>query len=228
MSAKISLTAEVRGQFGKRPSRRLRRLENKVLANVYGAQKESTPIVLEHHKVNKAMENEAFFSSILTLNINGEPEKVVIKAIQRHPYKPRILHMDFYRINLNEKLNMHIPLHFIGDTQVPGVKAGGVISRSMNEVEVRCLPADLPEYIEVDLSQMQLDEYIYLSDLKLPTGVELAAFTHGNIEDHNQPVVNIHMPHVVEEPVEGAPVSPEVEATKVSAEGKADAEEAKK
>lgn len=222
MSAKIDLTAEVRAGSGKRASRRIRQ-ENKVLATVYGANKDPMAIALDHHKVNKALENEAFYSSILTLTVNNQAEKVVIKAIQRHPSKPRILHMDFFRINPKEKLTMHIPLHFLGETLTPGVKAGGVISHFMNEVEVRCLPADLPEFIEVDLSQLEMDQYVHLADLNLPQGVELAVFTQGKVdEQHNRPVANVHMPHIIKEPEIVAPVSPEVEATRVSAEPKAE------
>ncbi len=224
MSAKIKLTAESRNEHGKRASRRLRRVENKVLATVYGAQKDPASIVLEAHKVGKALENEAFFSSILTLNIAGSDEKVVVKAIQRHPSKPKIMHMDFFRINMNEKLDMLIPLHFHGEEKAPGIIEGGVISRLMTEVEVRCLPADLPEYIEVDLSNMAMDQYIHLVDLKLPAGVELVAFAHGVDENHNQPVVNLHMPHIIEEPVEEVPISPEVEAMRVASDKEVTAE----
>lgn len=218
MSAKINLSAEARNVHGKRASRRLRRIDNKVLATVYGAHKSPASIVLEAHKVGKAMENEAFFSSILTLNIDGSDEKVVIKAIQRHPSKSKIMHLDFFRINMNEKLNMHIPLHFTGDDKAPGIVEGGVFSRFITEVEVRCLPGALPEYIEVDLSGMMMDEYIHLADLKLPEGVELVALAHGVDESHNQPVVNLHLPHVIEEPEEEAPVSAEVEATRVASD----------
>jgi large subunit ribosomal protein L25 len=217
MTAKIDINAEARSQIGKRPSRRLRH-SNKVPATVYGASKTPMAIMLDHHKVLKAMESEAFYSSILTLNIDNQPEKVVIKAIQRHPSEPRINHMDFYRINPKEKLNMHIPLHFLGEATCPGVKAGGVVSHYMNEVEVRCLPADLPEFIDVDLSQLEMNQSFHLSDLKLPQGVELVAFIHGQIEERNKPIANAHMPHIIKEPEITAPVSPEVEATRVSAE----------
>lgn len=230
MSAKIDLTAEVRAASGKRASRRLR-YENKVLATVYGANKDPMAIALDHHKVNKALENEAFYSSILNLTINNQAEKVVVKAIQRHPSEPKILHMDFFRIDPKTKLTMHIPLHFTGENLTPGVKAGGVISHFMNEVEIRCLPADLPEFIEVDLSQLEMDQYVHLADLKLPQGVELVAFAHGKVdEQHNRPVANVHMPHIIKEPEITAPISPEVEATRVAAEPKAEegAEKAEK
>lgn len=217
MAAKIELHAESRTETGKRASRRFRH-NNKVLGTVYGAQKDPQAIILDHHKVAKAMENEAFYSSILTLNIGNQSEKVVIKAIQRHPAKPKVMHMDLFRINPKEKLTMHVPLHFSGEEKAPGVVAGGVISHYITEVELRCLPADLPEFIAVDLSQLELNASVYLTDLKLPQGVELVALLHGDAEAHNQPVANAHPPHVIQEPVETEPLSPEVEATRVSAD----------
>jgi large subunit ribosomal protein L25 len=219
MSAKIQLEAELRTQTGKRDSRRMRDINNKVIGTLYGANKDPLAIALDHFKINKALENEAFYSSILTLTINGQAEKVVIKAIQRHPSKPKILHMDFFRINPKEKLTMHIPLHFIGEDISIGVKEGGVVSHFMNEVEIRCLPADLPEFIDVDLSKTGMNQYVHLTDLKLPQGVELTALIHGKIEEHNRPVAHVHMPQLIkEEPVEAVAISPEVEATRVSGE----------
>ena len=219
MAAKIELQAKTRSEIGKRASRRLRNT-NLVIGTLYGAHKNPTSITVEHHKLLKAMENEAFYSSILTLHLDSTPEKVVIKDLQRHPSKPRVQHVDFLRINPNEKLSMHIPLHFMGEEGAPGVKVGGgVVSHFMNEVEIRCLPADLPEYIEVDLSKLELDDTVHLSDLKLPKGVELVDFMHGNVEDHNKPVANVHMPQLIQEPIPTeAPVATEVEAIRVSAD----------
>lgn len=219
MAAKIELHAQTRQETGKRASRRLRRTD-KVIGTLYGAQKAPTAITVEHHKLLKAMENEAFYSTILTLTLDTTPEKVVVKALQRHPSKPRVQHVDFFRINPNEKLTMHVPLHFLGEDQAPGVKVGnGVISHFMNEVGVRCLPSDLPEYIEIDLSKLEMNDAIHLSDLKLPKGVELVDFMHGNIEEHNKMVANLHAPHIIQEPIPTeAPVATEVEAIRVSAE----------
>lgn len=220
MASKIELFAETRNESGKRASRRLRHT-NKVLATVYGAGKEPANVSMEHHKVSKALENEAFYSSILTINIGGQAEKVVIKAIQRHPSKPKVLHMDFYRINPKEKLTMQVPLHFLGESACPGVKAGGVVSHLMTDVEIRCLPDNLPEFIEVDLSGLELDKKVHLSDLKLPETLELAAFLHGgNVEENDQVIAHAHMPHIIQEPIETEVVapSPEVEATRVSSD----------
>ncbi|QLH41730.1 MAG: 50S ribosomal protein L25/general stress protein Ctc [Coxiellaceae bacterium] len=213
MTATFELTADIRNQVGKRANRRIRTAD-KVPGTVYGGDKEATNIVMDHLKLSKALANEAFYSSILTLSINGQPEKVVIKAIQRHPFKPRVMHLDFFRINMNEKLNMHIPLHFVGENKAPGLVQGGVISHYLNEVEIRCLPADLPEFIEVDLSQLNLGDYVHLSDIKLPSSIEIVALAHGD----DKPVASLHMPHVMEEPETTAPVSAEVPAIEVSAE----------
>jgi len=141
----------------------------------------------------------------LTLKMDKKNETVILKAVQRHPAKPRLLHLDFQRIRADQKLHMHIPLHFLREQESPGVKEGGIVSHAMSDVEVICLPANLPEYIEVDVSTLALNDVIHLSQLKLPKGVELAAFAHG-VEDHDLPVISIHMPRieVEEETLEAA------------------------
>lgn len=216
MAEVFELHAQVREDLGKAASRRLRRTGDNLLAVVYGADKEPTPITLEYNKVSKALKNEAFYSSILTLHINKEPVKVVVKSMQRHPWKPKILHMDFFRINLKEKLTMHIPLHFIGEEEAPGVEEGGLVSHLMTDVEVKCLPGDLPEFLEINLSKLKMDETLHLSDIKLPKGVEIVALSH----DHDHPVVSIHKPRVAQE--EEAPA---VEAAPEASEGEAGATE---
>lgn len=198
MSQNFELHGQARTQYGKSVSRRLRRLDNQVPAVVYGAGKETVSIALEHNLVSHALQNEGFYSHILTLNVDGKSEKVVLKAVQRHPYKPVIMHMDFMRVKANEKLHMHIPLHFLNEEKAPGVKAEGVVTHHMNEIEVACLPANLPEFIEIDLAKLELNESIHLSDLKLPKGVEIVALTHG--ENHDAPIVTIHTPRAHEEP----------------------------
>ncbi len=206
---KFEIEAVVRHDMGKGASRRLRR-EEKVPGVVYGGGKDAISVTFEHKKIAKSLEQEAFYSHILTLKTNGEAERVILKDVQRHPYKPRILHLDLQRVRADEKLHMHVPLHFIGAEKAPGVKdAGGVISHIMSDVEVSCLPDNLPEYIEVDVSEMQLNQLLHLSDLKLPQGVELVDLAHGN----DKAVVSIHIPRaeVVEEiPTEAPSISPEV------------------
>lgn len=221
MADLFELSIEPRNSFGKGQTRRLRRLDKKVPATVYGAGKPPLSIMLTHHQLDKALQNEAFYSHILTLKLDGAEEKVVLKDLQRHPSKPLIMHADFLRISATEKLTMHIPLHFTHEDVAPGVKLqNGIISHMLSEVEVRCLPADLPEYIEVDLSQLNLDETIHLSNLKLPKGVELLALSHHD----DRPVVNIHKLVVIEEP-EAPVVVPAAEVPVVGKEAVAEEEE---
>jgi large subunit ribosomal protein L25 len=194
MSDVFELTAEKRADIGKGASRRLRRLDDKVPAIIYGGDKAPEAIVLEHRKVLKALENEAFYSHVLTINVDGKAEKAVLKDVQRHAYKPKVLHMDFQRVSAKTKLHMHVPLHFINEEIAPGVKlSGGIVNHLLTEVEVVCLPTNLPEYIEVNLANLDLNQTVHLSELKLPKGVELVALTH----DHDLSVANIQLPRAV-------------------------------
>lgn len=223
MSAGTSLevNATVRHDKGKGASRRLRRQEQ-VPGIVYGGGKEPVSLTLEHKEIVKSLQQESFYSSILTLKSGKKREKVILKALQRHPFKPRIMHVDFQRVRMNEKIHMHVPLHFIGDNVAPGVKEeGGVISHVMSDIEVSCLPDALPEFIEVDVSAMKLNDILHLSDLKVPEGVEIIALSH----DDDKSVVSIHLPRVEEEPEPEE--SAEAEAGEVPAsEQKAEGEEA--
>lgn len=196
MTAKaiFELNAELRHDQGKGASRRLRRTEDKVPAILYGGNDAPLAIMLDHKKVLHALENQAFYSHILTLNIGGKKHQAVLKDLQRHHYKKAIFHLDFQRVKATDKINMHVPLHFIGEANSPGVKAGGIVNHRMIEVEIRCLASSLPEYIEVDLSKLELNEAIHLSQLKLPKGLELVALSHGHEEDHDQAIVSIHLP----------------------------------
>lgn len=216
----FELDVEPRETLGKGASRRLRRRESKVLGIVFGSEEKSQPIMLDHNTVLRALENEAIYSHILTLNEGGKKSKVVLKDIQRHPYKPIVMHMDFMRINENKAIIMHIPLHFPGQDVAPGVTlGGGMVTHHMVELEVKCLPRDLPEYIEIDLTNAELDTVVHLSQVKLPKGVELTTQVHGAEDD--LPVVSIHKPKVVVEEVEAPAEGAEGEAP---AEGEASAE----
>ncbi|MDF2866548.1 MAG: rplY [Gammaproteobacteria bacterium] len=187
----FELNAEKRADIGKGASRRLRRLQDKIPGILYGGEKEPVAITLEHNQVLKALENEAFYSHVLTINVDGKAEKAVLKDVQRHAFKPKVTHMDFQRVSAKSKLHMHVPLHFINEAIAPGVKTGGgMVNHLLTDVEVICLPNDLPEYIEVDLSGLQVNQAIHLSELKLPKGVELVALSH----DHDLSVVNIQLP----------------------------------
>ncbi len=212
MSAfQFSLEAETRETLGKGASRRLRHA-NRVPAIIYGAGEAPAAITLEHNKIMHALSHEAFYSHILDLKTADRIEKVILKAVQRHPAKPRILHVDFQRVRADQKIHMHVPLHFKGEDVAPGVKAGGIFSHLMADVEITCLPGDLPEFIEVDVSSMALDDTLHLSDIKLPKGVVLVAFAHG-VEGHDHPVISIHVPKIIEEEAPVVEAAAEGEAT---------------
>src|SRR5690606_8904950 len=200
MKTSFELVADPRdGVQGKGASRRLRR-SGKVPAILYGGKQEPRQLTLDHQNLLTLLVNERFYSTILSLKINGETQPAILKDVQRHPAKNQILHLDLQRVLENEKIRMKIPLHFTGASSAPGVKSqGGVVSHLLNEVEVICLPKDLPEYIEVDMSSMVMNEIKRLSDLKLPEGVELVALAHGR----DEAIVSIHHPRAEE--AEAAP-----------------------
>ncbi|TAL62852.1 MAG: 50S ribosomal protein L25/general stress protein Ctc [Legionella sp.] len=199
MSA-ILLEAESRTDMGKGASRRLRRLENKVPAVIYGGTKEPKSIHFLHHKVVKALESESIYSSVFDITVDGKTEHVILKALQRHPYKPLVLHMDLQRVSAKDVLVKLVPLHFINEQQSKGVKEGGLINHSMTQVEIRCQAQDLPSFIEVDMTNVEMNEVVHLSHLKLPANVHLTVdVTDGS---HDAPVVSIHAPKAVVEEVE--------------------------
>lgn len=201
MSASYNIEAELRTDLGKGASRRLRH-EEKFPAVVYGAGKDPVSLTLDHKKFLHSLENEAFYSHILTLNVGGKEEQVVLKDLQRHPAKIAVMHADFLRVSAKEKLHMHVPLHFINADACPGAKEGGLITHSISEVEIACLPKDLPEYLEVDLSSLELDHSLHMSDIIVPAGVELVELSHG--AEHDQPVASVHMPRGASEAEEDA------------------------
>ncbi|MDG9980383.1 50S ribosomal protein L25/general stress protein Ctc [Ectopseudomonas oleovorans] len=199
MTVEFALNAEVRSDLGKGASRRLRRNVSMVPAVIYGGDKAPQSISLLAKDLAKLLENEAAFSHVLSLDVAGTKESVVIKALQRHPAKGFVLHADFQRVVAGQKLTAHVPLHFINEATAVGVKQqGGEISHTINEVEVSCLPKDLPEFIEVDMAAVEVGQTVHMSDLKLPKGVELVALAHGN----DLAVSNIHASRVKDE--EGA------------------------
>ncbi|MGD2084088.1 MAG: 50S ribosomal protein L25/general stress protein Ctc [Chromatiales bacterium] len=186
MQEQFEITAEPRSDTGKGASRRLRRT-GMVPGIVYGADKDPVMISLPHNELIRHLDHEAFYSHVLDLKVGGQSESVVLKDLQRHPSKPFVTHVDFQRIAADHKIKMHIPLHFVGEDVAPGVKQGGMISHAVTDVEISCLPQDLPEYIEVDVSAMEGGETLHLSDLKLPEGVVLTVLAHG--EEYDTPVV---------------------------------------
>lgn len=212
----FELSAEPREGAGRAPSRRLRRT-GRVPAIVYGGGEQPSAISLDHNKLVHQMDHEAFYTSILTLKVGKQDQAVVVKAVHRHPAKPEILHLDFQRIVADEEITLHVPVHFVGESGAVGVKEqGGVIDHLLTDVEVSCLPKDLPEFLELDVSNLELNQILHLSDIPLPDGVTSTALEHGL--DH--PVVAINPPRreEVEEPEEGieeaaAPEAPEAQAT---------------
>ena len=191
MQVDFTINAETRTDVGKGASRRLRK-SDKVPGVIYGAGKDPVSVVLEHSDLMHHLEHEAFYSHILNVNVDGKSEKAVLRDLQRHPSKPRLLHIDFQRVGENDVIHMHVPVHFVGEENSPGVKAGGLVSHLMTSVDVACTAKDLPEFLSVDISAMNTGESLHLSDIVLPKGVQLPALAQG--PDHDLPVVSIHAP----------------------------------
>lgn len=185
----MKVVAFERSVQGTGASRRLRNA-GKTPGIIYGGSAEPQMIELDHNALFHALKKEAFHSSILDLEVNGKTEKALLRAFQLHPFKPLVLHVDFQRVSATEKIHVKVPLHFMNQETAPGVKLGhGIINHVLNELEVSCLPGDLPEYIEVDMGAVELNQTVHLSDLKLPQGV--TAITHG---DDNPAVATITLP----------------------------------
>ncbi len=183
----IEIDANKRALQGKGASRRLR-VDGKVPGVVYGGEDAAQSIELDHNNLFHKLKLEAFHASVLSLNVDGVKEQVLLRDVQMHPYKPQVLHVDFQRIDTDKKIHMKVPLHFINAELSPGVKlAGGMVSHVLTEVDISCFPQDLPEYITVDLSEMAAGSTLHLSDLKLPENVEIPALIRGD----NLPVATL-------------------------------------
>ena len=196
MSNAFDVDAQTREDAGKGASRRLRRT-GMVPGVLYGGDKDPQLIAVNHNELTQHLENEAFYSHVLDLNLAGNSEKVVLKDLQRHPAKPFLTHVDFQRISEAVKIRMHVPLHFINEDVCPGIKKGGIVTRNINEAEVICLPKDLPEFITIDMSHVDMGQSVHLGEMILPAGVELS-----HTLDLNAPVVSIHGARGMEEEVE--------------------------
>ncbi|MEE7627619.1 50S ribosomal protein L25/general stress protein Ctc [Methylobacter sp. Wu8] len=183
MSNVFEFVAASRGQSGKNAARRVRRTGS-VPAVIYGGYAEPQMLVLSHNEVIKHLAHEAVYSHVLDIKVDGKTEKAILKGVQRHPAKFQILHMDFLRVNMSELVKVHVPLHFINEQASVGGKKGGIVTHGMIDVEVSCLPTDLPDYIEVDLSGLDVGESVHLSDIKLPARVEIVALAQGSEHDH--------------------------------------------
>jgi large subunit ribosomal protein L25 len=203
MADDFDLIAEYRDDMGKGASRRLRR-QGKVPAILYGGGRPARTLAFDQNKVIQQLENESFYSSILNVKVGEKNQAVILKDLQRHPARRQILHMDLQRIVEDEVIRMTVPIHFVNEDIAVGVKqGGGKVSHLMNDIEVVCLPKHLPEYLDIDIADLELDELRYISDIPLPEGVEIPALAQG--EEANRPIVSIHIikEMVIEEEEEG-------------------------
>jgi large subunit ribosomal protein L25 len=212
MADKFDLVADIREDSGKGASRRLRR-EDKVPAIIYGAGRPPRALVFDHNKVMQQLENESFYSSVLNIKVGDKSQAAIVKDIQRHPSLPRVMHIDLQRIVEDQVIRMNVPIHFIGEEIAVGVKeGGGKVQRMRTDVEVVCLPRDLPEYLELDISALELEAMMYMSDIVLPEGVEIPELAQE--VEQTQPIVSIHIIKEVviedeDEVVEGAAIEGE-------------------
>ncbi len=225
MKISFEVNAELRPGQGKGASRRLRR-EGKVPAILYGGHAEPRALALDHQKLRQVVGDERFYSSIISINVGAEKQPAIVKDVQMHPAKNAVLHVDLQRVLENEKIRLHVPIHFRNESTAPGVKTqGGVVSHHLADVEVVCLPKDLPEFFVADLAALNLGDTLYLADLAVPADVTITELAHG----HNLAVVSIHSPRAAEpEPTAEAAATEAAAATPAAAGGEAKKEEAKK
>ncbi len=193
MSDQFEIQAEVRADLGKGASRRLRRLADLVPAIIYGGDRDPQPLTLVRKDLEKALENEAFYSHVLTINVGNDKQQAILKDLQRHPAKESVMHADFLRVSENRAIKVHVPIHFINEATSYGVKTqGGIVQHQETDIEVQCLPSKIPEYIEVDMLKVEIGQIIHLSDITLPEGVSSVALALG--EDHDLAVASIIAP----------------------------------
>ncbi|MEC7285652.1 MAG: 50S ribosomal protein L25/general stress protein Ctc [Pseudomonadota bacterium] len=187
--ANFKLDASVRTDLGKGASRRLRR-EDKLPGIIYGGEEAPVSITLDHKKVNNSADFEAFYSHVLEINLDGKVVEVLVKDMQRHPFKPKITHIDFQRVIAGQDVHTNVPLHFVNEEKSAAVKAGGIAEHHVTEIEVTCLPKNLPEFIEVDMAAVEMGQTVHLSDLTLPAGVSSVELAK-NDEAHDLAVVTV-------------------------------------
>lgn len=220
MRQEFDLIAEYRLDQGKGASRRLR-IEGKVPAIIYGGGRPPRALSFDHNKLLREMETESFYSSVLTVKVGDKSQAAIVKDVQRHPSKPKILHIDLQRIVDDEEIRMNVPLHIVGEDKAPGVKAGGSIYKLITEVEVTCLPKFLPEYFTIDVSAMEIDEMLHLTDIKLPEGVSIVELSHGDDRDQAIVSLNVAKTAAVEDDADGEETSADVPTVGDDAEGEA-------
>ena len=190
---RIEINADLREDVGKGASRRLRRLAKKVPGVIYGGGEEPVSLIMKQNELLKVMQQEAFYSQILDVVVAGKSQQAGVRDLQRNPTDDQVMHIDFLRVRADKAIQVSVPLHFINEEKCVGVRQeGGNISHNLNEVEISCLPADLPEFIEIDMEPIVLNQVIHLSDLVLPEGVEIVALMHG--EDRDSNVVSVQTP----------------------------------
>ena len=193
----FEVVAQPRTALGTNASRRLRRT-GMIPAILYGGGKDPVPLSLDENRIRKQIENEAFAAHILTVKVEDEDEEsqAVLKSVHRDPATDRVIHMDFQRISASSEIHMRVPLHFINEEECPGKRAGGIVTHLLVEVEVGCLPRDLPEFIEVDMASLDVGDSVHLSEIILPEGVHIMALAHN--PDNDQPVVSVQHPQKLE------------------------------
>ena len=193
MSDQFELHAEAREDKGKGASRRLRRLADLVPAIIYGGDKEPQPLTLVRKDLEKALESEAFYSQVLTINVGKGKEKAILKDLQRHPARTNVMHADFLRVDDKTVVKVNVPIHFLNEDTCVGVKMeGGMIQHQATDVEIQCLPGDIPEYLEVDMAEIVTGQIVHLSDVALPEGVVSVALALG--EDHDLAIASVIAP----------------------------------
>ena len=191
MSAALELNAEIRTLVGRSASRKMRRVEGKIPAVVYGAAEEGQNLMLNVNELSKLMQSEAFYSQILNISISGKSQQVVVRDLHRSPDSGKVLHVDFLRVRADQEINVSIPLRFVNEENCIGVKVGGgLITHNLIEVEISCLPADLPEAIEVDVGDLDVGDSIHLSGLNVPNNVSIVALVSGDA-DRDSSVVTV-------------------------------------
>jgi large subunit ribosomal protein L25 len=218
MAEKFDLIADYREDQGKGASRRLRH-QGKVPAIIYGAGRPPRSLSFDHNKVLKQLESESFYSSVLNIKVGDKSQAAILKDLQRHPAKHQIMHIDLQRIVDDVEIKMNVPLHFLNEEVAVGVKdGGGKVAHLRTDVEVVCLPKNLPEYLEIDIAELELDAMLHLSDLKLPEGVEIPELGQG--PEHDHPIVSIHI--IKAAPIEEDEVEGEDEEAVEGEEGAVD------
>lgn len=192
MSQQLQISASLREDVGKAASRRLRRQSERIPGVIYGGDADSRSLTLNVHELTRVMQNEGFLSQVLEVVVDGASEQAVVRDLQRDPASDKVLHIDFLRVRADRAIQVNVPLRFLNEHDCEGVSMGGNISHNLLEVEVSCLPADLPEFIEIDVGSLELSETLHLSDLNTPAGVSVVALAYG--EDRNIPVVSVQLP----------------------------------